>query len=437
MPRKYWFETYGCQMNKAESNALALILDGHGWKEAKHPEESQLVIINTCSVRKTAENRIWGRLGYYKKQKQKLGTKIAVVGCMAERLKENIQTEIPEVDFVVGTYDKGDFAANINALFNDGHEKDLTHNGAYTFFTKHSQPDADKAFVPIMHGCNNYCAYCIVPYVRGREVSRAPLDILDEIKELDAAGVKEITLLGQNVNSYKYRQERNDILFPDLLRTIEQQLHNIRWVRFLTSHPKDVPDDLIKVLSESDKLCSHLHLPVQSGSDSVLKKMNRKYTRQYYLDLVRSMRNAVPHISLTTDIIVGFPGETEKEFEETLSLMRTVGFQDAFMYYYNDIEGTAASDMKEKIPQENKLERLQKVIELQRSISNEIKQKRIGQRAEVLIEDVSKKDKKQLLGRTAHDEMIVFPGDKNKIGQFSECEVVLVKGNTLIGEEII
>jgi tRNA-2-methylthio-N6-dimethylallyladenosine synthase len=306
---RYLIETYGCQMNKAESDALELELTGNGWKETESPDEASVVIINTCSVRKTAEDRIIGRIGYYKKIKEtNPDLKLIITGCMAERLGESLKSKTSPVDIVIGTFEKN----NILDFINNNVDKD-NKSDIFNFQKLHYKEGSFKAFIPIMHGCNNFCSYCIVPYVRGREISRSKREIIEEIKYLEGHNVKEITLLGQNVNSYS-----NNIDFPDLLNLVSEHTKSIEWIRFISSHPKDVSDKLIKTISENSKLCNHIHLPVQHGSDRILKKMDRKYDTSYYLDFVSKIKDAIPDISLTTDLLIGFPGETEEDFEKIL-----------------------------------------------------------------------------------------------------------------------
>ncbi len=286
-----------------------------------------------------------------------------------------------------------------------------------------------------MHGCNNFCSYCIVPYVRGREVSRNPNEIFRELETVKERGVKEVTLLGQNVNSYRYEGPEGTMDFPSLLREIVHRYPGLPWIRFLTSHPKDLSEEVIDCLATYPQLCKHLHLPVQHGSNRILHLMNRKYTRETYLNLVDRLRTRIPSISLTTDILIGFPGETEEDFQATLDLIETVRFDDAFTYYYNPREGTAAYKLPDDVPLEVKLERLQTVIDLQRRIGRENKKKRIHSKVKVLVEEVSKMKSTELLARTERDEMVVLPGPPDWIGTFREVELLSLKGNTFRGKD--
>jgi tRNA-2-methylthio-N6-dimethylallyladenosine synthase len=296
-----------------------------------------------------------------------------------------------------------------------------------------------------MHGCNNFCSYCIVPYVRGREISRNPSDILKEIDQLEDLGVREITLLGQNVNSYCWDEQGHALDFPGLLKLIAQHLHDrqssnsegrIGWIRFLTSHPKDLSDSLIDTIAQDPIFCRHIHLPVQSGSNAVLARMNRKYTREYYLSLVDRLKAAMPDLTLSTDILVGFPGETEDDAEQTLDLMRQVRFAYSFMYHFNARPGTPAASMPDRVPDAIKKQRLARVIALQKEITSVLMRERLGQIDEVLIEGVSRRSKKEVLARTARDEMVVLSAPQSRIGQFARVKLVSISGNTFRGEEV-
>ncbi|MEM5947882.1 tRNA (N6-isopentenyl adenosine(37)-C2)-methylthiotransferase MiaB [Spirochaetia bacterium 38H-sp] len=439
--QKYWIETYGCQMNKAESDAIIRQLKHAGWKEASGPEDADIAVINTCSVRETAEERIEGRLGFYGflKSKRNSHLKLALMGCMAERLKEEIIERFPQVDVVVGTFNKKKFVELLTSNKEDLtllHDFLLTEQDEYSFEKIHHSDSAYKAFVPIMHGCNNFCSYCIVPYVRGREISRNPSDIFKEIETLLNDGVKEITLLGQNVNSYRYTEGSKTLDFASLLNKICEKFPELPWLRFLTSHPKDLSQDIVDVMAENRAICRHIHLPVQHGSDDILKRMNRRYTSSHYMSLIYMLRKAMPDISITTDILIGFPGETEDDVEMTLSLMREAGFSDSYMYYYNPRKGTKAYEWEDTIPIEEKKHRLAKVIELQKELSYNWRKKKIGKRLGVLVESVSKKDARELLARTEQDEMLVFAGDKSKIGDFTTVEILSLEGNTFKAREV-
>jgi len=456
MSKKYWLEIYGCQMNFAEGYALENSLKQQGWEQADIPERADAVILHTCSVRQTAENRIWGRIGFFKHLKQTNPVKLVVMGCMAERLKVELRKKEPAIDLVVGNFEKEqlpDLIENFNNNQSDTTQTPHTTSTAsspgeeeyespeekpFHFQDSHQREKDFHAFVPIMHGCDNFCTYCIVPHVRGREISRSPQDISRELQGLEANGVKEITLLGQNVNSYSYDRDATDSVtwqykFPDILKEILDQLDSIEWVRFLTSHPKDIPQRLIQMIATEPRLCSHIHLPVQHGSSSVLKRMNRKYTRDDYLQLVTQIRSSIDEPALTTDIMIGFPGETEADFQATLDLMREVEFDDAFMYYFNPRSGTPAADFEGQIDHHTKLDRLSEIIALQKEISRTKREKRVGKEERVLVESPSKKNPRELLARTERDHMVVFPGNSSLIGQFVKVRIDSMVGNTLKG----
>ena len=423
-------------MNTAESNAIITDLKNKGWKEADSELNADFVLLNTCSVRQTAENRIWGRIGYYKHLKESKKLTLAVTGCMAERLKEDIQKRAPAVDMVIGNFEKeklSEYLDNHN-IWNDN----LVGEGEYNFREIHLAENEFKAMVPIMHGCNNFCTYCIVPHVRGREISRSPESIIKELQQLEVKGVKEVTLLGQNVNSYSYLDKESGLIinFTNLLKRILLQTKSLGWIRFMSSHPKDVPEDLIDLISTNDRLCNHIHLAVQHGSDTVLQRMNRNYTINGFLLLTNKMKETIPDISITTDLLIGFPGETIDDLELTKELMSEVKFNDAFTYYYNPREGTKAFSFEDNIEHKEKLRRLNEIIILQRQISNNLKQNRVGYTVKVLVESVSRKNKSELLARTEKNEMVVFPGKKNLVGKFINLKLISLNGNTFKGMEI-
>lgn len=449
--KKYHIETYGCEMNKAESAAMETTLREHGWERSPE-DDAQLILLNTCTVRATAENRAWNRINQLAARKRERGFALAVVGCMAEQHKSAIQRRAPGVDYVLGTFQKQSFGLMLDVIA-AGQKVDIAEETPkYVFGADHHEPGAFRSFVPIMHGCNNFCAYCIVPYVRGREISRDPEDIIREIERMEDMGVREITLLGQNVNSYRWISGDGTLDFPGLLRLIAARLRarrgdsgsdmnprlqgqRIGWLRFLTSHPKDLSPALVEVLASDPIFCRHVHLPVQSGSNSMLKAMNRKYTREDYLALVESLRAAMPDITLSTDLLVGFPGETEEDLEDTLELMHRVRFSYAFMYHFNAREGTPAAAMPNRIPDKAKKQRLARVIALQKETTSALMAERLGATDEVLIEDVSRRSSKEVLARTARDEMVVFPASRARIGQFARVRLVSISGNTFRGEE--
>jgi len=426
-PQKYWLETYGCQMNFAESHALEIDLLNHGYAPAEYPEEASVIILNTCSVRKTAENRIWGRLGYFKHIKESKPVKVILAGCMGERL---IQEELSEhgVDIIIGTSGKNHIISYLA-----GEKKDFS---TYEFPSLHYREGELRAFLPIMNGCNNFCSYCIVPYVRGREISRAPEDILSEIDTLDEKGVKEVTLLGQNVNSYQYPFKGETLYFLDLLDRIASRLKSIQWIRFLSSHPKDISLRLAEIMKSHEQICRHIHLPVQHGSNSILRAMNRKYTREHFISMVKELRSSIPNLTFSTDLLIGFPGETENDLEDTIELMEQVSCIDAFTYYFNPREGTKAVELPDQVPEEIKLRRLKRVIEAQKEISRRAKEQRLGGIEKVLVEDRAKKDHNKLLARTEHDDMVIIPaGDSAAIGGMYQVKLNKLQGNTFQGEK--
>ena len=467
----YYFETYGCEMNIAESASMEQLLISRGWTRAASAQTTDLIVINTCSIRKTAEDRIEGRLGWINGLKavreKKTGAKtkfleeamdyvkdgakpltVLVTGCMAERLLPSFKEHWPFVDFVVGTYAKHHFGKIIDAIEGAG-GKILDFeavpavpddSGAYQFAPVSAEPGAFSTFVPIMHGCNNFCTYCIVPYVRGREISRPVEQILQELDALKKFKVREITLIGQNVNSYQGQGlDGQTVNFAGLLKLIAEYLRKtestIRWVRFMSSHPKDFTDDVIDVIASEPVICRHIHLPVQNGSTAVLKAMNRRYTREQYLELVSKIKAKIPEVSLTTDIMMGFPGETEEDVEDTLELMRTVKYESAMMYFYNPREGTPAAKM-EQLPEEVRKERLQRVIDLQLQHTQERMKERVGGEVLVLAEGVSRDDTSELLGQTEQHEKIVFKADRKLIGSFVNVKITALNGNTFKGELI-
>ncbi len=430
--KTYRLETYGCQMNKAESEALEIALREAGYAAAADGNGASLVILNTCAVRATAEQRIHGRLGEYRHLKQRRPFTLAVMGCMGERLKQDLRRKYPEIDIIIGTFQKSGFLEALRLAESGNGVQDRWEHASYEFAAVHSRGDF-KAFVPIMHGCNNYCSYCIVPYVRGPEVSRAPHDILSEMKLIRERGVREVTLLGQNVNSYAYGVNGDRLDFAGLLDLVAGAMPPGVWIRFLTSHPKDMRRELIEKVASSPLFCRHVHLPAQHGSDRILSLMNRGYTRRQYIDLARALKNTVSGVTITTDILIGFPSETEDDVKRTLDLMEEVAFDDAYTYYYNPREGTKAFGFEDTVPREEKLSRLQRVIEVNLRVKRERQRARVGRSTTVLVEGVSKKNETELLGRTEHDEMIVFPGPRSLIGTFVSVMPRDLQGTTFRG----
>lgn len=437
----YYLETYGCQMNKAESAAMESLLAERLWTKGD-VETADLVVINTCTVRATAENRAWGRIAQFVAEKKKRRFSIMVVGCMAEQYRDDMKQKEPGIDYVLGTFQKQAFGLVLDQIQAGTAFHLEDESPSYVFSRTHHEPGAFRSFVPIMHGCDNFCSYCIVPHVRGREISRNPEDILAELDELQSVGVREVTLLGQNVNSYRWKDGSQELDFPDLLLLIAYHLkksekgEGIGWIRFLTSHPKDLSDKLISVMSTEPVLCRHLHLCLQSGSDRVLASMNRKYTVEEYLELVRKLKTSIAGLSLSTDILVGFPGESDEDLEATLNAMSKVGFAYSFMYHFNPRAGTPAAVMDNKVPEKIKKARLARVIELQKSITEAMMDQRIGMVDEILVEGPSRRSAKEMLGRTARDEMVVFAADSSRIGRFVQVRLLSRSGNTFRAEEV-
>jgi tRNA-2-methylthio-N6-dimethylallyladenosine synthase len=470
----YFFETYGCQMNSAESAALGLVCRERGWTAAPDGESADLVLLNTCSVRATAEKRVFGRLALYaslkkKRKAQEQPLTLVVAGCMAQRLGGELRERVPAVDYVMGTAARSLFPLILESVEaglppEQGRERVILADGSgppgagerrrFSFSPSHWEEGEGgapsfRSLIPIMHGCNNFCSYCIVPYVRGREISRPPASIFGEMRLLAERGVREITLLGQNVNTYHWegpvpRRARKSggpeegLDFPGLLEAAARELADspIRRVRFLSANPKDFSPETIRVMAENPLFCRHLHLCVQHGSNRVLAAMNRGYTREQYLELVRKIRAALPGISLSTDILVGFPGETEEDLALTLELMEEVKFLYAYMYHYNPREGTAAYDLPGRIPEAVKRERLFRVINLQKRHTAELLKSRLGIREMVLIEGISRKNADELITRTERDEMAVAPGIPSMIGSFAELTLSGLRGNTFFAKEL-
>jgi len=425
-------------MNSAESAALALVCKERGWAQADNSEGADLILLNTCSVRLTAEKRALGRIADYAgiKKKQNRRFTLVVAGCMAERLGEKLKEKYPQVNYVMGTSARSVFPLILEAVENGVKaELDLNEKPVFSFSDSHMEEGQFRSFVPIMHGCNNFCSYCIVPYVRGREVSRDPQNIAQEIRLVGERGVREITLLGQNVNNYRWE----NIDFAALLKLAadEAEKSGVKWIRFLSANPGNFSGDTIEVLASNKAFCRHLHLPVQHGSNSVLKAMNRGYTARNFLELVKEIRSAMPGITLSTDILVGFPGETEEDVEQTLRLMEEIKFLYSYMYHFNPREGTKAFDFPDRIDEKVKKERLARVIALQKKHTAQLLKARIGSTETVLIEGISRKNADELITRTEKDEMAVVPGQKSMIGSFGKIVLSGLKGNTFRAKEIL
>ncbi len=440
--KKIYIETYGCQMNVADSEVVASILRDKGYSVTENMQEADLLLVNTCSIRENAEQRVWGRLNVFRQEKKKRPKlMIGVIGCMAERLKEKLLDEEKSVDMVVGPDAYRQLPEIIETV--EGGQKSvnvlLSREETYADI---SPVRLDKnhvsSFVSIMRGCNNMCSYCIVPYVRGGERSRNPHTIVREVKELFENGYKEVTLLGQNVDSYHWKDEEKEeeISFANLLEMVAKVDPKLR-VRFSTSHPKDLSDDLLYTMAMYSNICNHIHLPAQSGSTSVLERMNRGYTREWYMDRIRAIRKILPDCAISTDIMTGFCGETEEEHNDTLSLMRWVNYDLAFMFKYSERPNTkAARKMQDDVPENIKVRRLTEIIDLQSELSARSKKEDIGKSFEVLVEGVSKKSNEQLYGRNSQNKVVVFPRKNYKIGDYVDVTIKDSTSATLIGESV-
>ena len=434
--KKYIVVTYGCQMNEHDSEKLASMLVRMGYEETTEVNQADFIIYNTCAVRENAELKVYGNLGHLKSLKEKnKGLVIGVCGCMMQQphVVKEIKKKYKHVNLVFGTHNLYKFPE----LFSEALESDqilvdvwdvdgevvegLTSNRKYEL----------KAFVNIMYGCNNFCTYCIVPYTRGRERSREPKDIINEVIDLANNGTKEITLLGQNVNSYGSTLD-SEFTFANLLRELNK-VNGIERIRFMTSHPKDLSDEVILAMKECEKVCEYLHLPVQAGSSRVLDKMNRKYTKEDYLKLVAKVKEQIPDIAMTTDLMVGFPEETEEDFLDTLDIVEKVRYDAAFTFIYSVRQGTPAAEMENQISQETKHERFDRLLALVNRIGSEINQSYKDKVVQVLVEGESKNDSTKLMGRTRQNKLINFEGDKSLIGKLVNIKITQPKAFSLNG----
>ena len=440
--KKLFIETYGCQMNVADSEVVASIMQMAGYSVCDSLDEADAVFMNTCSIRDNAEQKIINRLEFFHAMNNKRGKKnqliVGVLGCMAERAKQDL-IDNHHVDLVVGpdaylslpeliaSVEAGEKAINVELSTTETYRDVIPSRICGNHIS---------GFVSIMRGCNNFCHYCIVPYTRGRERSRDVESILNEVRDLSSKGYKEVTLLGQNVNSYKFEKDGETINFPALLRMVAEAVPNMR-VRFTTSHPKDMSDETLQVIADVPNVCKHIHLPVQSGSSRILKLMNRKYTREWYLERVAAIRRIIPDCGLSTDIFSGYHSETEEDHQESLSLMRECGYDSAFMFKYSERPGTYASKhLPDDISEEIKIRRLNEIIELQNQLSAESNAKDVGKVFEVMVEGVSKRSKEQLFGRTQQNKVVVFNRGNHRIGDFVMVKVTASSSATLIGEEV-
>lgn len=421
---KFYLETYGCQMNVSDSEIVSTILTQAGFIPAQTIEEADIIIFNTCSVRQHAEDRVLGRIANERSRKlRKPSLRIGVIGCMAQRLGDKLAERDAGIDFVVGV----DRYAELPAVLIGSHSATSFDNEQVYPGVMPTRHDPYCAFVTIMRGCDNFCSYCIVPYVRGRERSRKLADVVNDVREAVQTGHLDVTLLGQNVNSYR----SGDTDFPALLEALEN-VEGLKRLRFITSHPKDLSDKLIAVMAHSNVLCDHIHLPMQSGDPDVLGSMNRGYTPDDYLRIVDKMRNAMPDIAITTDLIAGFPGETDAQFENTLDLMRKIRFDYSFCFKYSNRSGTRAAEFQTQVPEELRLARLQQMIDLQREITLQKFRSQIGREVEIYVEGFSRKSRQRVSGKTRDYKIAVADGKSEHIGKFIRATVKDATAGTLI-----
>ncbi|HMA61978.1 MAG TPA: tRNA (N6-isopentenyl adenosine(37)-C2)-methylthiotransferase MiaB [bacterium] len=426
---KYYLETYGCQMNEADSEIVASIIERYGYQRTDNAKEADMILVNSCSVRENAEDRAIARLAQYKGYKKNDDVKLGLLGCVPARGKEKLQQKYDFIDILLGpdSYRKFDEILD-NQQLPYGHTQ-LSKEELYDDVEPHRDNDLN-AWISIMRGCNQFCSYCIVPFTRGRERSR-PLDsILKRARNIAQEGIPQITLLGQNVNAYNYEGK----VFSDVLEGVAQ-VDGIRRIRFMSPHPSDFTTEMLKVMGKYDNICNHIHLPLQSGSTKILEAMNRTYTKEEYLELANEIKTIIPGIALTTDVIVGFPGESDQDFADTIDVMKKVEFDNAFMFQYSPRPGTyAARNLEDNIPYKLKNERLQEVIKLQHSHTRKKNRKLIGQTMEVLVEGPSKKDPDELVGRTESDKLVIMKSGQGTVGQFSDVKITETAGVSLFGE---
>lgn len=438
MSKKIYIETYGCQMNVGDSEVIFSILGKEGYERTESMDDADVILANTCSVRDNAEQRIWGRIEVFHKQKEKRsGVVVGIVGCMAERLKDKL-LDTHKVDLVAGPDSYRTLPTLLRDIAPDKPQINvmLSHEETYADIVPvRTDRNGVSAFISIMRGCNNVCSYCVVPYTRGAERSRDPQTIVDEARDVFSKGYKEVTLLGQNVDSYNWKPaEGEGCDFPKLLEMVARISPELR-VRFATNHPKDISDELIETMARYDNICNHIHLPVQSGSDRLLEKMRRRYTAEWYLERVAMIREVLPGFGITTDVIAGFCSETEEDHQQTLELFRKVGFDYAYMFYYSERPGTlAARHYPDDVPLDVKTRRLNEIIALQSELSLKSNQNDIGKTFRVLVEGPSKKNPEELCGRSGSNKMCVFPGKGHKAGDYVDVKVLSCTSATLIGK---
>ncbi len=438
MSKKIYIETYGCQMNVGDSEVIFSILGKEGYERTESMDDADVILANTCSVRDNAEQRIWGRIEVFHKQKEKRsGVVVGIVGCMAERLKDKL-LDTHKVDLVAGPDSYRTLPTLLRDIAPDKPQINvmLSHEETYADIVPvRTDRNGVSAFISIMRGCNNVCSYCVVPYTRGAERSRDPQTIVDEARDVFSKGYKEVTLLGQNVDSYNWKPaEGEGCDFPELLEMVARISPELR-VRFATNHPKDISDELIETMARYDNICNHIHLPVQSGSDRLLEKMRRRYTAEWYLERVAMIREVLPGCGITTDVIAGFCSETEEDHRQTLELFRKVGFDYAYMFYYSERPGTlAARHYPDDVPPDVKTRRLNEIIALQNELSLKSNRNDIGKVFRVLVEGPSKKNPEELCGRSGSNKMCVFPGKGHKAGDYVDVKVLSCTSATLIGK---
>lgn len=436
-PHKYFLQTFGCQMNENDSERIAGMLREMGYTPSDDLEGCDLIIFNTCCVRENAEEKVYGHLGALKKKHEdNPDLLIAVCGCMMQQktVQEEIKRKYRQVDLVFGTHNLYKFPELLyNTITTKNHVTEVWDSAGLIAEGMPIERDSDvKAWVTVMYGCNNFCTYCIVPYVRGRERSRAPSDIINEIKYLVSTGVKEVTLLGQNVNSYRGEENGKTIFFPELLKIVND-VDGLERIRFMTSHPKDLSDDLIAAVKNLDKVCKQIHLPVQSGSSRILKEMNRRYTKEKYIELVEKIKREIPEVTLSTDIIVGFPGETEEDFMETMDVVKRSGFDMAYTFIYSRRAGTPAAEYEGQIPEKIVKERFERLVELQTEISRKMNLPMQDRIVRVLCEGQSKSNAQKLTGRTDGNKIVNFEGDISLKGKILNVKIQNVQTWSLEG----
>ena len=437
--KKIFIETYGCQMNVADSEVVASIMQMDGFDSTENIGEADVIFVNTCSIRDNAEQKVLSRLQYFQSlKKKKKNLIVGVLGCMAERVKDELIAKhhadlvvgpdsYLDLPHLIGSVERGEKAINVELSTTETYKDviPLKISGIKI-----------SGFISIMRGCNNFCSYCIVPYTRGRERSREPQSILNELQVLKEQGYKEVTLLGQNVNSYVFNDENTLVNFPRLLEMVALAAPEMR-IRFTTSHPKDMSDDILQVIAKYDNICKQIHLPAQSGSTKILKAMNRKYTREWYLDRIAAIRRIIPEASISTDLFSGFHSETEEDHQDTLSLMQEVGFDSAFMFKYSERPGTYASKhMPDDVPEDVKVKRLEEIIALQLELSLMRNKEDIGKICEVLVEGFSKRSKDQLFGRTSQNKVVIFDKNNYKVGDKVLVRIKEASAATLFGEPV-